>query len=479
MNEENISMFCQLDAIFEVFRPCFSRKATFYWFIIVIVRFYVRCDHNGLTSIIRWLSLTPTCYDSLIKFFYSTAWSVDTLFPLWVTWVLTHCPLMEFEGRLLLIGDGIKIAKESRKMPGVKCLHQDSNNNGKKASIRGHHFGVVGILVGSVLKTFCLPLRAELHEGVDKLRLSEGLNGQPPTLITRMARLLLATAQITGRQVYATLDAYFAVGPTFLIFKEQLNEQGEQLVHLITRAKDNTAAYFMPEDDGKRFKKRDHLKLMELFDHPYLFTTVEVLLYGKSTIITYYYVDLLWKPIDGLLRFVLIQDGESRFILMCSDLTLSPYTILKIYTFRVKIEVTFGALKNLLGGFCYHFWTTCYPKPLRGGATMNLSKLSESAQQHLDSTLTAIERFVNLAVIALGILQFFSLTAAATVWQNYTGWLRTYSSTFPSERVIKTVLATEFFERHDKVLSSRTFQIIQTKKHSSNSGKNPFLLREK
>jgi hypothetical protein len=39
-----------------------------------------------------------------------------------------------------------------------------------------------------------------------------------------MARLLLATAQITGRKGYTTLDAYFAVGPTFLIFKEQINE---------------------------------------------------------------------------------------------------------------------------------------------------------------------------------------------------------------------------------------------------------------
>ncbi len=456
-------MFCQLDAILEVFRSCFTRKAAFHWFVIVIVGLYVRYDHNGLTSIIRWLSLTPTCYDSLVHFFYSTCWNLDTLIPVWVRWVLTYCPVMEFNGRLLLIGDGIKIAKEGRRIPGVKSLHQDSNNNSKKASIRGHHFGVVGILVGSLIKAFCLPLRAELHEGVDGLRSSEGINGQAPTVVTRMARLLLTIAKVTGRKCYATLDAYFAVGPTFLILKELVDEQGGQLVHLITRAKDNTVAHFVPEDGSKPHQHKDRVKLMELFDHPSFFTTVELILYGKPTMITYCCIDLFWRPINSILRFVLIKDGEQRFILMCSDLTLAPLTILKIYSFRSKIEVMFAALKNLLGAFCYHFWTISLPKRLRSAAQCG-SQINNAAKQHLVSTLTAIERFVNLAVIALGILHFFSLKATTTVWQGYNGWLRTYSSDLPSERVVKTVLATEFLGQSDKVRSSRTFQIILTKK---------------
>src|SRR4030042_6585033 len=93
INEEDISMFCQLDTILEIFRSCFTRKAAFHWFVIVIVGFCVRYNHNGLTSIIRWLSLTPTCYDSLVHFFYSTCWSLDALIPVWVMWVLAHCPL--------------------------------------------------------------------------------------------------------------------------------------------------------------------------------------------------------------------------------------------------------------------------------------------------------------------------------------------------------------------------------------------------
>jgi hypothetical protein len=459
-------MFCHLDAIFGVFRPCFSRTAAFHWFMIVIVGFYVRADHEGLSSFIRWLSLSPTCYDSLVHFFYASSWRVDTLFPVWVTWVLATCPLREFHGRRLLIGDGIKIAKEARKMPAVKSLHQDSGNNSKKASISGHHFGVTGILAGTGHKAFCLPLRAELHEGVQMLRPSEGLTGKSPTLVTRMARLLLATAEALGSPCYAVLDAYFAVGPTFLILKERLTESGGQMVHLITRAKDNTVAYFIPEPGGKRFQEGDKLKLMEVFDHPTCFSTTELTLYGSSTTIAYCCLDLLWKPIDAILRFVLVQQGNQCFMLMSSDLTLPPLSILEIYTYRTKIEVMFDVLKNLLGGFCYHFWTACQPTRQRRKTT-DLSCLTKTALQQINATLSAIERFVTLAIMAVGILQYLSLTIPSQIWRGHTGWLRTYSSAFPSERIVKTVIATEFFERPRKVRCSRTFQIIHTKKRTT------------
>jgi hypothetical protein len=71
---------------------------------------------------------------------------------------------------LLLAGDGIKISKEAEKMPAVKRLHQESDNSGKAPYIYGHHWGVIGILAGWVKKIFCIPLCAELHEGVADIR---------------------------------------------------------------------------------------------------------------------------------------------------------------------------------------------------------------------------------------------------------------------------------------------------------------------
>ena len=463
-------MFQQLDAIFAVFRPCFSREATFQWFVIVIVGFYVRADHEGLTSLIRWLALSPSCYDALLHFFYAASWSVDTLMPVWATWVTTTCPVMTFQGRPLVIGDGIKIAKEARKMPGVKAHHQDSANNRKKTTIWGHHWGVVGVVIGSCQKALCAPLRAELHEGVDGLRPSQGLEGQAPTVVTRMARLVLTTADTLNCPCYAVLDAYFAVGPSFLLLKERLLEDGTWMVHLITRAKNNTVAYFVPEPGVKRFRRQERVKLMDVLTRPdcFPFIPAEVTLYGHTTTISYCCLNLLWKPVDGLLRFVLVQHGEQRYLLMSSDLTLPPLTIIDIYSRRTKIEVMFDVLKHVLGGLAYHFWTRLQPKLSRKkGWTPDFSALSPAARQQVLATLTAIERFVNLALMAVGILQYLALTVPAQIWQGYAGWLRTYSSPVPSERVVKTVIATEFFRRPRKVRRSRTFRVLQTRKRTT------------
>ena len=473
-------MFHYLDTIFDTFRPCFARRATFTWCVVVLMGLYLCGDHEGLTSIIRWLALRPSCYACLTNFFYATSWSLDTLMPTWMNWVQTMCPVLNFHGRPLLIGDGINIAKEGRKMPAVKALHQDSGNNSKKATIWGHHYGVVGLAIGALGKIFCTPLRAEIHEGVSQWRLSEGLNGEPPTIVTRMARLLTATAQQMGCPCYAVLDAYFAVGPTFLILKETLTPEGSPLVHLITRAKKSTVGYFVPEQGLQRFRDAEKVKLMTLFDRTDVldFRTAEVSLYGNITTVSYLCLDLLWEPIDGLVRFVLVEHAGQRFILMSSDWSLPPLTLLRIYGIRTKIDVMFDVLKNLLGGFCDHFWTRSQPTLSRKkGWKPDVARLSDAATEHVRAALTATERFVNLACIAVGILQFLALTWPTSIWQHYTGWLRTYSSEVPSERVVKTVIATEFMNLPRKVRQTGTFQIIRDKQRTTEVSHPPLQAR--
>lgn len=75
----------------------------------------------------------------------------------WWQIVLSSCPLVKIDDRLLLAGDGIKISKEAEKMPGVKKLHQESDNSGKAPYIYGHHHGVIGIMAGWVKKTVLYP----------------------------------------------------------------------------------------------------------------------------------------------------------------------------------------------------------------------------------------------------------------------------------------------------------------------------------
>ncbi len=140
---------------------------------------------------------------------------------------------------------------------------------------------------------------------------------------------------------------------------------------------------------------------------------------------------------------------------MCSDIDLHPTQVITIYSYRCKIEVMFLVLKRLIGGFYYRFWAKALPK-LKRGKTLDYSKLDEKVQESIDRTLDAIERFINLAGIALGVLQYLSLTRACQIWKNYQGWLRTYSSELPSEEVVKSVVQAEFFSSIGKVLVSPT-----------------------
>jgi len=75
-----------------------------------------------------------------------------------------------------------------------------------------------------------------------------------------------------------------------------------------------------------------------------------------------------------------------------------------------------------------------------------------------------IERFVNLAGIAFGLLKYLAITHVSEIWVKYAGWLRTSSSGIPSEGVVQNVIQAEFFSSLGKVPNNRTLQIIEQKK---------------
>jgi hypothetical protein len=145
-------MINKISRILVKFRSCFSRQAAFDWFVIVVIGFIIRLDHYGVSSFIRWLHIKPELYTALLSFFRASSWKLKDIMHRWLSIVLSECPLIKIDGRLLLTGDGIKISKEAEKMPGVKRLHQESDNSGKAPYIYGHHHGVIGIMAGWVKK---------------------------------------------------------------------------------------------------------------------------------------------------------------------------------------------------------------------------------------------------------------------------------------------------------------------------------------
>ena len=53
---------------------------------------------------------------------------------------------LRVNGRVILAGDGIKVAKSGKKKPAVKLLHRSSESNTKPEYIMGHSLQAVSLL---------------------------------------------------------------------------------------------------------------------------------------------------------------------------------------------------------------------------------------------------------------------------------------------------------------------------------------------
>ncbi len=62
------------------------------------------------------------------------------------------------------------------------------------------------------------------------------------------------------------------------------------------------------------------------------------------------------------LRFVLVEMNGIQSILVSTSLELEPLSVIRLYSYRFRIECTFRELKQQTGAFCYHFWSKHMPK---------------------------------------------------------------------------------------------------------------------
>lgn len=439
-------MLEELKRFLVLMQPAFSRRATYCWFVVVFVGLIVRTDNFGVSSIIRSLCLSPENYPCLLHFFHSTAWDIETIMSIWWRWLAQNNVAYHINNRIVLAGDHTKAPKGGRKMPAVSTLHQDSETASKPSFFRGHHWGVIALLVHACDKYFSVPLWANIQEGMalltnpgDKRSLSKTVQ------IVEMAK---HAAAAMGTEAYLVLDAYFSVGPVFTAAARQLNGVSN-FVHILTRAKKNVVAYHTPPARKKHQRGRtkiygNKIKMATLFDskaNRYAFETIQADIYDKNETVRYLVLDLLWKPFKGMLRFILIETSRGRIILMTSDLALAPATAIHLYCRRVTIETMFDTLKNTLAALAYHFWSRCL-SPASRSPKKNKDQTQHSTNlANTLNTLAAIEKFVNIQLLVLGTLQLIAKKFPAEVKAKANCWLRTVSANTPSEFVTRTALA--------------------------------------
>lgn len=415
-------------------RSACARNRTFVWMSVVLVGFCVREDLWGVTSLVRALGLQAACYDRLLDFFHSPALDLETLTRLWTSLVVNlHPGLLRCNGRLVLVGDGLKVGKAGKKMPGVKRLHQSSESNTKPTFILGHSCQAVGILAQGLASVVAIPLAARIHEGV------VFSNRDQRTLLDKMIHLLGSLA--LEAPYYFVADAYYASRKTAL----PLLRLGH---HLVTRVRCNAVGYFpapVPEH-RKRGRPRlygEKVPLKSLFDQPDAMQTLESPVYGESGVqLGVWTLDLLWRPVGILVRFVaVIHPTRGRLILMTTDLALQPVDVIRLYGYRFKIEVSFKSALRVVGAFLYHFWMAAMTPITRKARDQYLHRKTPAYRDAVRRKLAAYHRFIQLGLIAQGIMLALATTVPDLVWAAFGSWFRTIRpGIVPSEAAVAIAL---------------------------------------
>ena len=460
-----------LNEVLLQFRKAFNREATFRWFVIIVIGIMVRGDHLGVTSVVRDLWLPASSYVPMMGYFRSSAWNLDKLQIIWWNLVKEYASLLKVDGKYVFAGDGVKQSKEGKRIPGVKRLHQESENSAKSDYIWGHLFGGIGAVTGAGSKSFCIPLALMLHDGIKKINSWEGGDRQESHVV-EMVKLGLRVAEKFGKSILL-LDRYFLSAPALAMLAEGQRSGGS--VELIIKAKKNCKAYTDPESRipgqrGRPCKRGRPVKLIDLFSvEATRFVETELTLYGKNERVRYHSVDYLWgSKLYRKLRFVLVVYNGIQSIIASTDLTLTPEQIITLYARRFTIECMFRELKQVVSAFGYRFWSKSMPKLNRFRKKSDPDPLDdvndEKSRARIILAVKALEGYVFSCSVALGLLQLLSLTYSGSKELRQQRYMRTVNNTICSEATIADYLRKNLFWLLSKNAGLGITKIIDRKK---------------
>ena len=397
------------DAMVEIFglivnalRPAFSRKKTFFWFVLITLGFCMsaysdRC--GGVSRFVRLLGINPKHYTSMLHFFSSAAINPTELVKLWVGLFLNHDGLLssfayKHNGLINLLVDVHNSSHEGHKMPGTKKLIQCSENNSKKAFIKGHAHQTVSLVCqapgpskqeNKLPQYVSVPLTGGIHLGTKESRDDQA------TLFTKFVDMIEVFLP-THLAFNLIGDSYYSASS---FVKDMLQKFPKSQV--IMKVRSNAVAYKDPEPPppGKRGRKRKYgtkIRLKDLFSDISQFRKETATIYNQKEEVLIREKVLFSRNLGRKTLFILvILPHGRRTIFSTLNLQARAIDIIELYSLRFKIEEGYKEGNQTLGSYLYRFWLKCL-KPNPRGKT-----------RYLDENVT-LPKFVRLFELAWSII---------------------------------------------------------------------------
>ena len=107
------------------------------------------------------------------------------------------------------------------------------------------------------------------------------------------------------------------------------------------------------------------------------------------------------------------------------------------YSLRFKIEVGFKSAIHTLGTYSYRFWMKEMKKTRYGDGTKYLHKETEKYRESYLKKLKAFHVYIQIGLIAQGLMQYLSMKFPEQILRSQGGWIRAIRpGVLPSEWVV-------------------------------------------
>ena len=199
------------------FQGIFSHKSSWVLFCMVVLGFIGTTEMVGVPSFCRFREVGESLYKAFLHFFRGSPWSLPALVTQWGSFVLSQGVVLSVQGRLVLIGDHTFVLKDGRQMPGVVSMHQNSETQSKPSYFRAHCWGTIGLVVGSMVAPYCIPLMLSIHLGMIHIGQTQEvrIEKRKETMGTRVVQMTIEFALRHNVPSILILDAFFPSGAVF------------------------------------------------------------------------------------------------------------------------------------------------------------------------------------------------------------------------------------------------------------------------